>query len=773
MSDNKRTIEEQFMAWLAQNATASRLSELYLCYPEIEKHCLRIKVLKKPLFETTDLDTIKKVHKTISESRMFQLAHKKHMKRMVSAAQYYMAFIKEYSVKFVEPVQSEPAESAAVEELLKAKNIKQNKTIQNYYLNALKASEAPQPVPMPEVQALALEDASTNAEADYFDGLLADERFSDLRSALLSEGISSVEALKTINLWSFMNIHNLYAIHQRLSISTKLTELLRNIEKHTVGSATIYEIHYNNAIYSGDTPSKAFVSFLTKIAAKYPLKFRNLISAIHPPTSKVVIYRYGYAGSKLKLLNPEAFIESDLTREQIELYVAWILERCVASPLEFRIEEVEQIIEDLPAEAPQEETPAQEAEQPEMPEEETEEDTEPEGADEEEDIDEDVLEDTEELEYIPKAFPSPAPVPTQIAEKYLLERELAGGTYDELQTYLRYTMIGTKDAVAMSPHIVEMNHRLYHDEVFVDFEEGADAIEDILDKLLKKNNGIATATQLWEYARSEMSMFLNDNDITEQQAMYDLARHLFEKLEYHGKRYFFRSNIYISLPEVSADSNNGIMQKYAREKGTTVTFKEMESYLKGLGLNSGNLRGVMRIDKEPIFLIYQENEYLLAELIHMDDAFFCQVEMALKHLFLDVGDHIILRHISDSWYNLLPTLPASLEWTPMLLQQLLHFYSGKLGARTIHAMDSQSSNTLHAMLVDNDSWIQDFQDAVAIYIHDELPERKSFEAEELRRLLVEAGMVSGNELIWHMHKALGGDPRFLWDGDGNKVTVRI
>lgn len=616
MSDNKRAIEEQFIAWLAQNAPAGRLSELYLCYPEIEKHCLRIKVLKKPLFETTDLDTIKKVQKTISESRMFQLAHKKHMKRMVSAAQYYTTFIKEHSVKSVEPVQSEPAESAAVEEPLKAKNLKQNKTIQNYYPNALKASETPQSNPMPEVQAPVSEDASTNAEADSFDGLLADERFSDLRSALLSEGISS-------------------------------------------------------------------------------------------------------------------------------------------------------------AEAPQEESPAQEAEQQEMPEEETEEDAEPEGADEGEDADEDVLEDTEEPEYIPKVFPSLAQVRMQKAEKYLLERDLAGGTYDELQTYLRYTMSRTKDAVAMSPHIVEMNHRLYHDEAFVDFEEGADAIEDILNKLLKKNNGIATATQLWEYARSEMSMFLNDNDITEQQAMYDLARHLFEKLKYHGKCYFFRSNIYISLPEVSADSINGIMQKYAREKGTTVTFEEMESYLKSLGLNRGNLRGVMRIDKEPIFLIYQENEYLLAELIHMDDAFLQQVKTALKRLFLDVGDHIILRHISNSWYNLLPTLPASLDWTPMLLQQLLHFYSGKLGARTIIAMDSQSSNTLHAMLVDNDSWIQDFRDAVAIYIHDELSERKSFEAEELRRLLVEAGMVSGNELIWHMHKALGGDPRFLWDGDGNKVTVRI
>lgn len=396
--------------------------------------------------------------------------------------------------------------------------------------------------------------------------------------------------------------------------------------------------------------------------------------------------------------------------------------------------------------------------------------------DQEGDLDEKDPADTTEFDEpdnIPEVFPSPTPPLVQKAEEYLLERELKGVTYGELQTVLHCTMVGTKAVVSQSSHIVEMNRCLYHDEAFVDFEEGANAIEDILDKLMKKNNGIATAAQLWEYACSKMSMFLNDNDITEQQAVYDLARYLFEKLRYHGKHYFFRSNLYISLPEISADSSNDIMQKYAREKGTTVTFKEMESYLKGLGLNSGNLRGVMRIDKEPIFLIYQENEYLLAELIHMDNAFFSQIQTALKHLFVDVGDHIIFRSISNSWYNLLPALPALLEWTPMLLQQMLHYYSKKLGARTIIAMDSQSSNTLHAMLVDNDSWIQDFRDAVAIYLHDEMIERRSFEAEELRKLLVDAGMISGNQLIWNMHKALSGDPRFLWDGDGNKVNVRL
>ena len=75
MVGNKEKIEELFATWLAQNAPSAHLSELYFCYSEIEAYCLKIKVLRKPLFETIDLDIIKRVQKTVTESRIFQLLH--------------------------------------------------------------------------------------------------------------------------------------------------------------------------------------------------------------------------------------------------------------------------------------------------------------------------------------------------------------------------------------------------------------------------------------------------------------------------------------------------------------------------------------------------------------------------------------------------------------------------------------------------------------------------------------------------------------------------
>ncbi len=381
---------------------------------------------------------------------------------------------------------------------------------------------------------------------------------------------------------------------------------------------------------------------------------------------------------------------------------------------------------------------------------------------------------TEKTMELPEtAFDAIDPELISKAETYLLQRDLTGVTYEELRKELHFTMVGTKEIVSQSPRIIEMNKRLCHVEALVDFEEGADALEAVLDKLMKKNNGIATAKNLYEFARSDMAMFLNDNDITDQQSCYDFARYLFEKMKYHGKKYVFKLSTYISLPGDSDTSIVKIVKKYAREKGTTFTYSEIECYVTRLGLKTGNLRNQMQIGKEPIFLIYEENKYLFAELIPIDDAFLKIVNSALHRLFADADGHIIPRSISDSWYNLLPALPASLAWTPMLLQQLIKFYSDELEARTIIALESQNSNTLHAMFVEKGSWIQDFRDVVSVFLHDEMPNRDEFEAEELHRILVDAGMISGNQLKMNMHIALSGDPRFRWNGDGSSVKVRL
>ena len=108
-----------------------------------------------------------------------------------------------------------------------------------------------------------------------------------------------------------------------------------------------------------------------------------------------------------------------------------------------------------------------------------------------------------------------------------------------------------------------------------------------------------------------------------------------------------------------------------------------------------------------------------------------------------------------------------------MLQSVLRFYGKELGARTIQALEGQALETVHTMLVVNDSPIQNFGDVVISYLLEQNIERRKFEAEELRLLLVNGGILHGNELIWNMPKALKSDGRFAWDASGNQVTVKI
>lgn len=107
MIDEKQTVAELFADWLAQNVPFIHITELYRCFSEIEDFCLKVKVLNKPLLETTDLDTVKLVKKTVMENRLFQLSYKKIRKKSILAIRYYVQFIKALAVKTAESIPTE------------------------------------------------------------------------------------------------------------------------------------------------------------------------------------------------------------------------------------------------------------------------------------------------------------------------------------------------------------------------------------------------------------------------------------------------------------------------------------------------------------------------------------------------------------------------------------------------------------------------------------------------------------------------------------------
>ncbi len=346
-------------------------------------------------------------------------------------------------------------------------------------------------------------------------------------------------------------------------------------------------------------------------------------------------------------------------------------------------------------------------------------------------------------------------------------------SYGTLKEKLGITIHAAKVLVAESMHIVDLDGRLVHQDAFIDWEDGADLLEGILSKLMQKNDGYVSSKQLYEYAKVEMGMFLNDNDVNEERLVYDIAQHLFDKVGYHGRHYRFFSKSHISSLENNITSNLDVYRKYAEDQGGVFTFSALENYLDSICLGTGNLRMQMRVPNEPIFFYYESGTFMYADSMHINLAWIHTIKEALGALLAEVGGHIILRKLPPAWLEQLPALPGGRLWTPLLLQSVLRCYSQQLNARTIPALNGQNLDTLHAMLVTGDSMIQDFGDVVVTWLLDNAIEQRNFEAEELRSKLAEAGIVQGNELIYNMPKALKQDGRFAWDASGTHVSIKI
>ena len=87
--------EKKFMDYLASQVSHALFVELSSFYPDIEAFCLKLNVLKKPLFETTDFETIKRVQKTIEQNKIFKITRRKNYAKIVAACRYYCVYVRE------------------------------------------------------------------------------------------------------------------------------------------------------------------------------------------------------------------------------------------------------------------------------------------------------------------------------------------------------------------------------------------------------------------------------------------------------------------------------------------------------------------------------------------------------------------------------------------------------------------------------------------------------------------------------------------------------
>ena len=592
--------------------------------------------------------------------------------------------------------------------------------------------------------------ASESKLAPEVSQLLLDDDMLLLRQELEKQSILSLDRLKAINLWAFMNRYALYNISQRLDIYKRVLAKLNSLKE--VNRDNQYKLETRTAVYYGDSPAEAFARFCEDIAQKYPLKIRSLLGAKYNGQGSVVLSRDDIKGNGIKLMSPEAFISRELTTQAAVVYGQWICKMCGDNDPPIQIV--------VPAKVPAGKVEAS----VEQPSNETERKSEVEGT---------------KTTEVPAEKPASKQEDVNSgdvakAEQLVLKADLDGMTIEELCEELHTTMVATRKIASSAKHIVQLGEKLIHDEAFVDWEDGADQIEKILDKLLDRNGGYVSAAQLYEFAHSEMQMFLNDNDMDDVRLVYDMAQHLFEKVDYHGKHLIFQSKSHISRSETAVTNVMDLMRNFAKSQGGIFLESDLVQYLQSVGVKTGNLRGLMKVYTHPVFMFYDKGQFILGDSMKINQEWFSAVSKALDNLFDDMGDHMVFRDVQPWWFAQLPSLPSGRPWTHLLLQSVLQHYSKQVGgAHTINAMSGQSADTIHAMLVSEGSEIQSFPDAVVAFLVDDRVDQREFEAEELRLLLVQRGLVAGNELIWNMPKALANDSRFAWDASGQKVTIKV
>lgn len=360
-------------------------------------------------------------------------------------------------------------------------------------------------------------------------------------------------------------------------------------------------------------------------------------------------------------------------------------------------------------------------------------------------------------------------------EKLLLDADLEGMTLETLAEKIpTASMKSLKDIRDSSDKIIVIYDYMLHKDALVDLDDAAEKFHDIIEFLLTRNDGYMSSAQLYDYSRVKMQVFLNDNDIFDEQKVFCIVRFLFEKIGWHGYHYAFSSGRHISrCGNEIISSNMDVFKKYARGQGGVFQWNDLLKYLDKVGIKPNNLRVQMEIGTKPIFFYHSTEVLITAESMQIDNEWMEKTKGALKDLFNDVGDHVVIRDVDSSWYDRLPELPKRMRWTPILLQYVLRFYGDELGARTIHPDMPQQYDKIHTLLVKKDSELHTFGDAIIAYIVDNKVVERHFQAEDLRWLLVYGKLIGKYELIGNLPRAVGNDSRFAWDTTGEYVNILV
>ena len=365
-------------------------------------------------------------------------------------------------------------------------------------------------------------------------------------------------------------------------------------------------------------------------------------------------------------------------------------------------------------------------------------------------------------------------IPIEKSEAYLRSVGLQGAAVKELIDAVQpdAAVSSTVSALDGSMNVIAMPGNPYvHVDSFVDLEDAEGALRQILQTHFAQFGGYSNKQLLFGAASQELSLFLNDNDCENIDAVYAIARFLFEKKAVMGAPCKFSSpHIFEKEPDYPM-TLRGLIIHLARSNGGLLYVSDAKDYLQKTMLTYGGIGQLLQLGSSKTFLIYDSDRYLLSDSLGIDDVWCMRMHDRLDDLFRKANvAYVIPRDINETWLATLPRLPHELDWTLLLLQEMLDKYPA-IGFKSISSDLNQSYDTLAAAFVPVDSPLQTFPDVVALFMeeHHDLPMR--IPGEDLRLELRDAGMLENNEMIYSLSKALN-DYRFAWSNENKTVYIR-
>lgn len=366
--------------------------------------------------------------------------------------------------------------------------------------------------------------------------------------------------------------------------------------------------------------------------------------------------------------------------------------------------------------------------------------------------------------------------PPESLEKYVENADLEGVSVLDMVRFLTESERGVhpvRNWLNGQEWAVEILDQHYiHRSVLYELEDAADEMLVILNRQFQMFSGYTNLDTFFDAVSNDLKMFLNDNDLEDKRKVYYIARYLFEKCSYANHHFYFywERHIFKEQPKENV-SDAAVFKMYIRNNGGVANKEDCFEYMRKLKINFANANGRLGIGKSKDIMFYDNEHYILSEILNINDFFLEGIEQALK-LLLDEVPYIIPHQLNDLWMSRLPDLPSGITWNLLLLQQIIDIYLPQY--RTIPAMDGQSLTTIKAGIVKSDSIFETSADLVhAILTLDEhitLPKR--YTTEEFRKILLDNGIIEGRELNYAAQMSTAfRDRRFAWSREKDSVYI--